>query len=402
MPRLSAALLWVAGCALFTTARGDVGCDGARVLASSAHAYQRLDSLHDTAKYVVRVPGAPQHLETTEFGFDRQRVAYLRMPGLYVMQVQGKRLVLAADSADSTRRVLDRDVLDELQAAVDAAFEGHGPPLVPVPLLLRAARSQVDGLQGFRSRLLHTLTLKSCRHTRAPDQQPLLEVMLEADNGRIQARFAADSYLLLGYRAEISTGAESPPIVAEVSFDPHPGSPPPLLDVSESAEQVRHFSELTAARSSAPAEPLRASGLLMADGRPLDLSAFAGDITILDFWARWCAPCRLTLPTVARVADWAGAQKLPVHVVLVNTAEGFGSADAARPEVQSFLQALHISLPSALDLDGSFQARFGGGLPLTVVISAKGQVVARHGGYDAALEEWLRRQINEQLGRTGE
>jgi hypothetical protein len=83
--------------------------------------------------------------------------------------------------------------------------------------------------------------------------------------------------------------------------------------------------------------------------------------------------------------------------VLVNTEEGFASEAAARPELERFLNWAELSLPTALDLDGSFHRRFGGGLPLTVVISPQGDVVARHGGFDAQLEESLRREVRQLL-----
>jgi hypothetical protein len=79
------------------------------------------------------------------------------------------------------------------------------------------------------------------------------------------------------------------------------------------------------------------------------------------FWARWCAPRRLTLPAVARLAAWAKAKGLLVHIVLVhivlvhivlvNTAEGFVSAEAARPEVEHWAR---VSLPTPSISTGAF------------------------------------------------
>lgn len=73
------------------------------------------------------------------------------------------------------------------------------------------------------------------------------------------------------------------------------------------------------------------------------------------------------------------------------------SAEAARPEVEHFLHWARVSLPTTLDLDGSFHRRFGGGLPLTIVISPQDQVVGRHGGFDARLETLLRREVTDLL-----
>jgi thiol-disulfide isomerase/thioredoxin len=404
VPRFFSVVVLISGCwMLAAPARASNTCDGVGTLRNAAHAYRHLGALFDIARYTVQVPGAPPHLETTEFGFDSRRRAFLRMPGLYVMAVQGNRLVLAADPANTAERVLDRPAGADLQATVDAAFDGHGAPLVPVPLLLRAARGAQDEAQAFRSRLLHRLNVRACRRVADTHGHQLVELTLEADNGVIRAGFDPASAFLLRYHAQISTTPGSAPVVADVSFEPHPGAL--LTDFmagdARSVERVQHFSELAGAQTDGPPEPLHQIGLQSLDGRLFALNRFVGDVTILEFWARWCAPCRLTLPAVARLAAWAKAGHLPVHVVLVNTAEGFESVDAARPEVEGFLRWARVSLPTTLDLDGSFHRRFGGGLPLTVVISPQDQVVGRHGGFDATLEKSLRREVTELLRARG-
>ena len=399
MPKLPSLAALLASLSVLFAPAPAFSCDGAATLAKAARAYRHLGALYATAHYLVQVPGAPPHPETTEFGFGGGHSAYLRMPGLYVMAVQEGRLVLAADSGAAPARVLEQAAGADLQAAIDAAFEGHGAPLVPVPLLLRAAHATEDELQAFRSRLLQRLTLGACRRLEGPSGVPVIEVTLEASNGSVRARFDADSSLLTGYDAQIATGPGAPPVTAEVAFVPQgvalPGDV--LEGLARPVEHVTHFTELAGGEPPVPTEPLRDSGLRTLDGQPFALDQLRGAPVILEFWARWCPPCRLTLPAVDRLAAWARTNGLPVHVVLVNTEEGFASEAAARPELERFLNWAELSLPTALDLDGSFHRRFGGGLPLTVVISPQGDVVARHGGFDAQLEESLRREVRQLL-----
>jgi len=394
LPALAALL---AGSSVLFTPTPAFSCDGTATLANAARAYRHLGALYATAHYLVQVPGAPPHSETTEFGFDARHSAYLRMPGLYVMAVQEGRLVLAADSGAAPARVLERAAAADLQAAIDAAFEGHGAPLVPVPLLLRAARGAEDQLQTFRSRLLQRLTLGACRRLEGASGAPVIELTLEAGNGSVRARFDGDSSLLTGYDAQIATGPGAPPVTAEVAFVPQGVALPRdvLEGLARPVERVARFTELAGGEPPVPTEPLRDSGLRTLDGRPFALDRLRGAPVILEFWARWCPPCRLTLPAVDRLAAWARTNGFPVHVVLVNTEEGFASEAAARPEVERFLRWAQLSLPTTLDLDGSFHRRFGGGLPLTVVISPQGDVAARHGGFDAQLEESLRREVRQ-------
>jgi thiol-disulfide isomerase/thioredoxin len=398
--RFVTVLVLMSGCCTpAVPARASNTCDGVRTLANAARSYQHLGALFDTARYTIHVPGAPRHLETTEFGFDSRRTAFLRLPGLYVMAVQGDRFVLTVDPAGTAKRALDRSAGADLQGTVDAAFDGHGAPLVPVPLLLRTARAPEDEVQAFRSRLLHRLDIRECRQGADARGEQLVELTLEADNGLIRAEFDPASAFLLRYHAEISTAPGTTPVVADVTFEPHPGAllTDFLADGAGAVERVQHFSELVGAAADGPAEPLYQIGLLRLDGRPFALDRLVGGITIFEFWARWCAPCRLTLPAVARVAAWAKAKGLPVHIVLINTADGFVSAEAARPEVEHFLHWAGVSLPTTLDLDGSFHRRFGGGLPLTIVISPQDQVVGRHGGFDATLEKLLRQEVTDLL-----
>jgi thiol-disulfide isomerase/thioredoxin len=394
-PPAIAALL--AGLSVLLTPAPAHSCDGVATLANAARAYRHLGALFATAHYLVQVPGAPPHRETTEFGFDARRSAYLRMPGLYVMAVQDGRLVLASDSGAALARLLVQDAGADLQASIDAAFEGHGAPLVPVPLLLRAAHGTQQELEAFRSRLLRPLTVGACRQLERTADTAVIELTLEADNGSVRAHFAAASSFLIGYDARITTGPGAPPVTAQVSFEPNGGVLPGelLAGLARPVERVAHFTELAGDDSPAPAEPLRGAGLRSLDGQPFALDRLSGEPVVIEFWARWCPPCRLTLPAMEHLAVWARTKRLPLHIVLVNTEEGFASAAAARPEVERFLRRARLSLPTALDLDGSFHRRFGGGLPLTVVVSPQGEVAARHGGFDAQLEQSLQREVRE-------
>ncbi|MGH2651477.1 MAG: TlpA family protein disulfide reductase, partial [Actinomycetota bacterium] len=39
------------------------------------------------------------------------------------------------------------------------------------------------------------------------------------------------------------------------------------------------------------------------DGTPIALSSFRGHVVVLNFWASWCAPCRLEAPGLRRVSE---------------------------------------------------------------------------------------------------
>jgi thiol-disulfide isomerase/thioredoxin len=54
-------------------------------------------------------------------------------------------------------------------------------------------------------------------------------------------------------------------------------------------------------------------------GRPWRLEAFAGQVVVLNFWATWCAPCRLEMPSLDAMA--ARRRGEGVVVVAVNYKE---------------------------------------------------------------------------------
>ncbi len=54
------------------------------------------------------------------------------------------------------------------------------------------------------------------------------------------------------------------------------------------------------------------------DGRKIDLSAFAGRVVLVNFWASWCAPCVAELPALARVQQEFSAEGLQVAAVSID------------------------------------------------------------------------------------
>ncbi|MGA7159020.1 MAG: TlpA disulfide reductase family protein [Acidobacteriaceae bacterium] len=104
----------------------------------------------------------------------------------------------------------------------------------------------------------------------------------------------------------------------------------------------------------------------------LDLRAYRGKVVLLNFWATWCAPCQLEMPTFVAWQNEYGAQGLQVI--------GISMDDDAAP-VRSLYKKLHLDYPVALG-DAKLGELYGGvlGLPVTFLIDRDGKIRAEFQG----------------------
>jgi thiol-disulfide isomerase/thioredoxin len=134
-----------------------------------------------------------------------------------------------------------------------------------------------------------------------------------------------------------------------------------------------------------PAEPLWAATLTDLDGRAAPLKPVPGRPLVVNFWARWCGPCRVEIPELVALR-----QREPgVDVVGINI-----EADPA--PVRDFARAYEIDYPVRMAPDGLALMRALGndkaGLPFTLVLDRQARIVVLRLGVlkreqlDAALQ----------------
>ncbi len=95
-----------------------------------------------------------------------------------------------------------------------------------------------------------------------------------------------------------------------------------------------------------------------------------GKPLIVNFWARWCAPCREEIPELNRLHERRGKQ-----IAIL----GIGLEDSV-DEVKTFEKKLPMKYPVFLGGDQAIPLMIElgnkrGGLPYTVFIDAKGNVI---------------------------
>ncbi|MGP1444164.1 TlpA family protein disulfide reductase [Treponema sp.] len=104
------------------------------------------------------------------------------------------------------------------------------------------------------------------------------------------------------------------------------------------------------------------------EGGSMNADAFKGKITLLNFWATWCPPCRAEMPSIERL--YAQTKNSAFQIVAVNVGE-------RQAQVASFIEKNKYTFPIYLDesqqLSSIFAAR---GIPSTYIVDKNGKVIA--------------------------
>lgn len=132
---------------------------------------------------------------------------------------------------------------------------------------------------------------------------------------------------------------------------------------------------MNAADEQPSAAPLFAATLSDIDDKPVALERFRGKPLIVNFWARWCGPCRAEIPELIKFRQ---AHKGKLEVL------GIGIEDKAEP-AREFAKAYEMDYPVfvAKDQGIPLMKELGNsraGLPYTLFIDRHGQVVQRKMG----------------------
>lgn len=105
-------------------------------------------------------------------------------------------------------------------------------------------------------------------------------------------------------------------------------------------------------------------------GKETRLSDLKGKVTLVNFWATWCPPCREEVPSMAELNRLMAGK--PFRMLAISIDQGGKGA------VEAFFRQANVSLPAYLDSDGAIGKMYGiTGVPETFVIDRKGVIIKK-------------------------
>ena len=127
------------------------------------------------------------------------------------------------------------------------------------------------------------------------------------------------------------------------------------------------------------------------DGKTYRLSDYRGKVVVLNFWATWCPPCRMEMPSMERAHKKVQGERIVILAVDVGEDED---------TVFEFTGQYPVTFPLLLDTDGTVIQKYPViGLPTTFIIDPRGYVTHRAVGSREWDDEQLLGQLRQMLKR---
>ena len=129
--------------------------------------------------------------------------------------------------------------------------------------------------------------------------------------------------------------------------------------------------------------------------KSVPLSSLKGKVVLLDFWATWCGPCKMSIPELERV--YKKYQGKGVEVIGVSVDQPI-----SQPQIPEVQKALGMTYPImiAMKAPDILKKYATGSIPALYVIDKQGDIRVVNQGFDpqkgmADVEELIDKLLNE-------
>jgi thiol-disulfide isomerase/thioredoxin len=129
--------------------------------------------------------------------------------------------------------------------------------------------------------------------------------------------------------------------------------------------------------------------------RALRANAGTGKLLLVNFWATWCDPCLAEFPELQKMVRMYRKRAIDIVTVSINSPDEKNFVLKFLQEQHAINRNLLFSGTDSADVVPAFGTDWSGGVPYTVLIGAKGEVLFKTQGGMNALE--VRRAILKSL-----
>jgi peroxiredoxin len=137
--------------------------------------------------------------------------------------------------------------------------------------------------------------------------------------------------------------------------------------------------------------------LVSLDGRKVKLSDYRGKAVVLNFWATWCAPCKIEMPWFVDIQSHYGNDGLAILGVAMD--------DSDPQKISQFASQMGVNYPVLLGTNKVSEA-YGDVeyLPTTFYINRQGKIVGKVAGLigKAEIEADARKALDLDSKKTAE
>ncbi len=394
------AIVTVLGLTAIACALGDPGRDPRTILRDANAAAARLKAIAYRAEFRLETPVAAQSIELSGKVVARRdeedQHPYVLVEGTVINPITrlATPFQFAIDgenvySVEHAAKIFARGTIEEAGTNVgNPLFPGDYLNKAPFDDELQAGRIEYGGEQDIEGVRCETVKVKS---SGVPEIERILSFGREDHLLRWAETIVTPPKMpgrptIARRMTFIAKDLDTKPSIQDDAFRLKPPGGYTLRSLADL--QPSDNAGLLAVGSPAPPWELKAR-----DGSTVSLEKLRGKVVVLDFWASWCGPCKMAMPSFQRLYE--RYKDKPVAVYGVNCREKRRDVDPFQ-----YIKSQGFTYGQLLEGDDVAQAYRVGGIPCYYVIGPDGKVAHAGAGFDPNLDHTLGTIIERLLKQT--